>query len=122
MSQTIRTVGVGLLGAEWLAMAYQEKFMSLVAAGDTKINLAYLKSLALQTAAPTIAHMVGADLYFPAIFILGCLGVGLFAAGMVYPFLENAVSALLEVVGQLLSKPHAVSHLLESAHSGKSTD
>lgn len=106
MSQAIRTVGVGLLGAGWLAMHFQAEFVSLVGDGNSPIirNLA-----ALQADSPLVAHITGAGLYLPAIFILGCLGVGLFAAGMVYPFLENAAMLPLEIIGRFISKSYALS-------------
>ena len=106
MSQTIRTVGVGLLGAGWLVMHYQAEFVFWAGDGNSP---AFRGLVALQANSPLVAHIIGVGLYFPAIFILGCLGVGLFAAGMVYPFLENALP--LEIIGRLLSKPHSVGHL-----------
>ena len=117
MSQTIRTVGVGLLGAGWLAMHYQAEFVFWAGDGNSP---AFRDLVALQANSPLVAHIIGVELYFPAIFILGCLGVGLFAAGMVYPFLENA----LEITGRLLSKPHSVGHLsgAKSHILEKSTD
>lgn len=108
MSQTIRTVGVGLLGAGWLAMHYQAEFVFLAGDGNSP---AFRDLVALQANSPLVAHIIGVGLYFPAIFVLGCLGVGLFAAGMVYPFLEKAVSALLEILGRPLSKPYSVGQL-----------
>ncbi|MHB8314477.1 MAG: hypothetical protein ACYDCW_02005 [Acidithiobacillus ferrivorans] len=108
MSQTIRAVGVGLLGAGWLAMHYQAEFVFWAGDGNSP---AFRDLAALQSDSPLVAHIIGVGLYFPAIFILGCLGVGLFVAGMVYPFLENTFSTLLEIIGNLLSKPHSVGHL-----------
>ena len=117
MSQTIRTVGVGLLGAGWLAMHYQAEFVFWAGDGNSPASR---DLVALQANSPLVAHIIGVGLYFPAIFILGCLGVGLFAAGMVYPFLENA----LEIIGRSLSKPHSVGHLsgAKSHILEKSTD
>ncbi|MBU2785240.1 hypothetical protein HAP93_05565 [Acidithiobacillus ferriphilus] len=98
MSRTIRTVGVGFLGAGWLAMHYQADFVFL--AGDGR-SPAFRDLVALQANSPLVAHIIGVGLYFPAIFVLGCLGVSLFIAGGAYPFLEDAVSTLLEsVVGK----------------------
>lgn len=108
MSQTIRTVGVGFLGAGWLAIHYQAEFVFWAGGGNSP---AFRDLVALQANSPLVAHIIGVGMYYPAIFILGCLGAGLIAAGMVYPFLENTFSTLLEIIGRLLSKPHSVGHL-----------
>lgn len=112
MSQAIRTVGVGLLGAGWLATHLQAEFVSLVGDGSSPI---IREMTALQADSPLAAHIVGVGAYLPAIFILGCIGVGLFAAGAVYPLIENALP--LERIGKFLSKPVPVtSRSSENTH------
>jgi hypothetical protein len=54
--------------------------------------------LALNTLSPSVDHITGAEYYYLAIYVLGCLGAGLAVAGVVYPFLESCFVAGLSFI------------------------
>jgi hypothetical protein len=100
MSQTIRAVGVGLLGAGWLALRFQLPFMQWVGSGESK---GYVFGLAIRSISGASAGSMGYGLYAPAIFLFGCLGIGLLAAGAIYPTMEDGISAILRYAAHAVS-------------------
>ena len=97
MRQSIRTFGAGLLASAWLAQHYQMVYLHTV--GETDINYAY--GLAIRVMGPGPADVLGIGGYVIAVYLMLCLGAGLFLAGVAWPMLESALLELLALPARL---------------------
>ncbi|OCX69282.1 hypothetical protein A6M27_16565 [Acidithiobacillus thiooxidans] len=98
MSKAIRTLGVGLLTSGWLFYTYQIPFIKYMAQAST--HLPY--ELAVHTLSRTDAGLLGMGDYIVLLYTLLCLGAGLLITGILWPFVENTISLVEQLIGYAL--------------------
>jgi hypothetical protein len=91
----IRTISVGLALAAYLVVSYAGSFMQWAQSGKLAF---YVQSLAGHIINPSAGLMTGDTAYLPAAFILGCLGVGLFSASILWPRIEDLLMSPLRAL------------------------
>lgn len=89
----IRTISVGLAIAAYLVVSYAAEFMNWAQHG---LPL-YVNALAVHMLSPTTGQMVGDTAYLPAAFVLGCVAIGLFSSSILWPRIENLLTAPLRI-------------------------
>ncbi|HIH2744887.1 TPA: hypothetical protein ACYLN4_000553 [Burkholderia lata] len=96
-TSAIRTVGSALvIAAVLMTFTFQTVIHHLMLD-----SVPYALSMAIWTLSPVSGTVAGLNMFFPAIVVLGYIGVSLWLATILHEFVEGALAGIKEVVGQL---------------------
>ena len=101
----LRSLSAGLLLSAYLILEYGIEFSRWYGL-SAPISAFHLGVHAVN---PSLAEIMGGNAYGPTIFILGCLGVGIFVGGTIYAWIEwfywnVLVAGLEEVIKPVMQK------------------
>lgn len=96
-TSAIRIIGSALvIAAVLMSFTFQTVIHHLMSD-----SIPYALSLAIWSLSPVSGTVAGLNMFFPAIVILGYLGVSLWLATILHEFVDQALVGIKEVAGQI---------------------